>query len=123
MGTAYTIILDGHTFDRDELPFHGPLEEFPDQLWSEINVLGGADPGTILTFLGTKSQKWPFVSVCDEATKEKLVALHTARLPVTLKTPQNPSTGFSVLVRINRIEHKTPAHDGKYRVDFTMTAR
>ena len=123
MATTYTITLDGHTFDRDELPFRGPLEEFPDQVWSEQNVLGAADPGTILTFMGTRSQKWPFTSVCDSTAKDKLVALHTARLPVTLKTPQNPTTGFSVLVRVNRIEHKVPAHDGKFLVEFTMTAR
>ncbi len=123
MASAYVITLDGNTFDRDELPFRGPLEEFPDQVWSEIDVLGTADPGTILTFLGTKSQKWDVVSTCDETTKDELVALHTARLPVTLKTPQNPTVGFSVLVRIKRIEHETPAWDSKYRVEFTMTAR
>ncbi len=75
MATAYVFVLDGYTFPRADVPARGPIEEFDIQRWSEQDVLGTANPGTILTFLGTKSQQWDFVSRGVTATKDKLVGV------------------------------------------------
>lgn len=123
MATAYVFVLDGYTFPRADIPAHGPIEEFDEQIWSEQDVLGTASPGTILTFLGTKSQSWDFVSRGVTATKDKLVAVHAARLPVTFKTPQNASTGFSVLMTRLNIPYDEPIEDGKWLCEFTLVAR
>ncbi len=123
MATAYVFVLDGYTFPRADIPAHGPIEEFAIQRWSEQDVLGTANPGTILTFLGTKSQQWDFVSRGVTATKDKLVAIYDARLVVTLKTPQNASTGFSVAMIRLHIPYDEPIEDGKWLCEFTLVAR
>ncbi len=123
MATPYVFVLDGHTFERDEVPARGPFEEFAPQRWSEMDVLGTADPGTILTFLGTKSQSWrALVSAADEATKDKLVAVYNARLPVNFQTPQN-GTGFNVLMIEFDVEWREPIENGKFRCEFTLVKR
>ncbi len=123
MATAYVFVLDGYTFPRADVPARGPIEEFAIQRWSEQDVLGTANPGTILTFLGTKSQQWDFVSRGVTATKDKLVGVYNARLAVTLKTPQNASTGFSVVMTALRVKYDEPIEDGKWLCEFTLVAR
>lgn len=123
MATAYVFVLDGYTFPRADVPARGPIEEFATQRWSEQDVLGTGDPGTILTFLGTKSQRWDFVSRAIEATKDKLLAVYNARLAVTFKTPQNASTGFSVVMTALRVQHTEPIEDSKFLCEFTLVAR
>lgn len=122
MATVYDMSLDGFSFARDEVFFRGPLEVFSEQIWSEQDTLGSADPGTILTFLGTKSPKWPFDGTFLEASKDKLLAIYDARLPVTFITPQD-GTGFLVLLRDLDIEHEVPSENGKFRCTFTLTKR
>ncbi len=121
--TAYVFVLDGYTFPRADVPARGPIQEFDDQRWSEQDVLGSGNPGTILTFLGTKSQHWDFVSRGVTATKDKLEAVYAARASVTLKTPQNASTGFSVVMTALRIQYDEPIEDGKFLCEFTLVAR
>ncbi len=122
MATAYVFTLDGHTFERDEVPARGPVEEFAPQRWSKQDVLGTADPGTIMTFLGTRSQAWPFSATFDEVSKDKLKAVLAAKVPVVFQTPQN-GTGFSVILTDLRIEHRFPAEAGKWLCSFNLTKR
>ena len=127
MATAYAMSLDGHSFDRDEVFFRGPIEEIAPQIWVEQDVLGTADPGTILTFLGTRSQPWPMDGFFDLASKDKLVSIFAARLPVTFITPQD-GTGFSVLLRDLHVEHEVaaptdPDGNARWHCTFTLTAR
>ena len=127
MATAYAMSLDGHSFDRDEIFFKGPIEEIAPQVWSEQPVLGTADPGDILTFLGTRSQKWPMDGFFDEASKDKLVSIFTTRLPVTFITPQD-GVGFLVLLRDLVAEHEVaaptdPDGNARWHCSFTLTAR
>ncbi len=122
MATAYAMSLDGHSFERDEIFFHGPIEEVAPQRWSEHEVVGTADPGTILTFLGTGSQVWPCDGTFDEASKDKLVAIHVAKLPVTFITPQD-GTGFLVLLRDLVVDHVLASENSKFHCTFTLTAR
>lgn len=123
MGSTYTIVLDGYTFPDGELPFHGPLEEFVPQKWSRQNVLGTADPGTVLTLMGTSSQEWEFESRASTATKDKLVAVYASQVGVTLKTPQNPTTGFTVIMTRLRIRHERPIESSKFLCQFTLVKR
>lgn len=129
MGSTYTIVLDGYTFLDGELPFRGPLEEFSPQVWARQNVIGTADPGTVLTFMGTTSQEWDFVSRASTTTKDKLLAVYNAQTKVIFKTPQNPTTGFTVLMTRLRIQHETPIENtaadglGKFLCEFTLVKR
>lgn len=122
MPSAYVIVLDGYTFLPGEQPFFGPLVEFSLQRWSEQDVIGDTNPGTVMTFLGFSSPEWPLVSRASAATKDKLVAVHNGRKPVLLKTPQN-TTGFNVLLRLTRVEHERPIAGGKYLCEFTLKRR
>ena len=129
MGSTYTIVLDTYTFPDGELPFRGPLEEFAPQRWSRQNVLGTADPGTILTLMGTTSQEWDFESRASTTTKDKLLAVYNAQKLVILKTPQNAATGFNVMMTRLRIQYETPIENtaadglGKFLCFFTLMAR
>lgn len=125
--TAYAMSLDGHSFERDEIFFHGPLEQVAPQNWSTQHVLGGADPGDIKTFLGTGSQVWPMDGTFDTTSKDKLKSIYVARLPVTFITPQD-GTGFSVLLEdlvIDHIEPSAPEGEalGKFHCTFILTQR
>lgn len=122
MATTYTITLNGHTFERDEVPFRGPIEEFADQVWSEQDVLGGGSPGTILTFLGLRSQRWEMSCRADAATKDALKAVYDGRVAVPLITPQN-TTGFNVVMMRFRVAHEEPSENGKFNCEFTLVAR
>ena len=122
MATAYAMSLDGHSFERDEVFFRGPIEEVAPQVWSDQPVLGTADPGDVSTFLGTRSQPWPMDVTFDEASKDKLVAIYNARLNVTFTTPQD-GTGFLVLLRNLVVDHEVPSENGKFHCTFTLTAR
>lgn len=123
MATSYVFDLDGYTFPRDDVPARGPLEEFSPQVWAEQDVLGTADPGTILTLMGTLSQRWDFVSRAVTATKDKLIAVYNGQLAVTFKTPQNPTTGFNVVMTRLLIQHAEPIEDGKFLCEFTLVKR
>jgi hypothetical protein len=123
MGSPYVFVLDGYTFPRDDIPAHGPLVEFSLGQWSRHNVLGAADPGTILTLIGTRSQEWDFVSRASEATKDKLVAVNDGQVKVNFKTPQNPTTGFNVAMTRLLIQHIAPIENSRYLCEFTLVKR
>ena len=117
-----TITLDGYTFPEGELPWRGPLIELSEQVWSEQPTLGLTSPGTILTFMGTKSQPIPFEFRASSATANKLLAIHNAKKEVTLITPQN-TDGFKVLLRKLKIEHGTPEAGSKYLCTGVLASR
>lgn len=120
MGADYTFTLDGQTFNRMS---RGPIEEFATQRWQESKVLGDANPGTVLTFIGTESQRWPFRGVrCTTAQKDKLKTVYSGRVPVLFKTPQN-GTGFNVVLTGLVVRHQTPLSNSLFECDFDLTAR
>lgn len=123
MATVYVISLDGYEFPRSDIPFRGPLKEITPQRWSKQNVLGTADPGSIMTLLGTESPEWPFVSRASSATIDKLEAVYAAQVPVTIKTPLNPDTGLSVLMTQLAVDYREPIEDSKYLARFTLVKR
>ncbi|HLF79656.1 MAG TPA: hypothetical protein VJB57_19415 [Dehalococcoidia bacterium] len=122
MATAYVFDLDGYEFPRGDVPARGPFVEFSPQRWSEQDVLGTAAPGTILTMIGTQSQRWTFVSHAVTATKDKLLAVYNGQVAVTLKTPQN-TTGFSVIMTRLVIQYAEPIENGKFLCEFELMAR
>lgn len=123
MATAHVVDLDGYEFPRRDVPFRGPLVETTPQKWVKQDVLGSADPGSILTLVGTESPEWDFVSRAITATKEKLEAVFAGQTAVTLKTPQNPTTGFSVVMTKLKIRHDEPIEDGRWLCSFTLIKR
>jgi len=122
MATTYTFTIDGHTFERDEVPARGPIVESSPQNWSQQDVLGAGGVGSVLTFLGYKSQTLKYTSHADEATKDKLVAIYEAREEVTFTTPQN-TTGFKVVMTELSVQHEEPIENGKYLCRFTLVSR
>lgn len=122
MATTYDFILNGYTFPRGDVPARGPFIEFSPQRWSEQDVLGTGDPGTILTMLGTQSQKWTFVSHAVTATKDALLAVYNGQVAVTFKTPQN-TTGFDVIMTRLVIEYAEPIENGKFLCEFDLVKR
>jgi len=123
MGTAYVFVLDGYALPRADIPARGPIEEFATQRWSSQDVIGSADPGSVLTMIGTRSQSWRFVSRAAEATKDKLLSVYNGQVGVTFKTPQNPTTGFTVIMTELRIQHAEPIEDGRFLCEFTLVKR
>lgn len=119
----YTIVLDGYTFPQGDLPFRGPLEEITPQKWIKQNPLGDADPGSILTLINTESPEWEFVSRASAATVTKLKAVFAAQATVTLKTPQNPTTGFTVQMTRLKIRHQDPLENSKSLCTFVLVKR
>ena len=122
MATAYVFDLDGYEFPRGDVPARGPIVTFSPQRWSKQDVVGTADPGTILTLIGTSSQEWTFTSHAVTATKDKLLAVYAAGIPVTLKTPQD-TTGFSVQMTRLVIQYDEPIENGKFLCEFDLVAR
>lgn len=122
MATAYVFEIDGYVFPRADVPARGPIVEADPQRWSEQNPLGAYGPGSVLTFMGTTSQRWPFVSRAVTATKDKLVAVFNARLVVLFKTPQNTS-GFNVLMTELDVQFDEPIEGGKFLCRFTLVKR
>ncbi len=127
MATAYAMSLDGHSFERDEVFFRGPLEQVAPQNWATQRVLGTADPGDIKTFLGTRSQVWAMDGTFDTTSKDKLKTIFAARLAVTFITPQD-GAGFSVLLEDLEIDHVEPSGTGgealgKFHCTFNLTQR
>lgn len=122
MATAFAVTLDGYTFPRADIPMRGPTVETSPQRWSQQDVLGAGTPGTILTFLGFKSQEWSYISHASTATKDKLVAVFEGRSEVTFTNPQN-TTGFKVMMTELSVDHKEPIEDGKYLCRFTLVSR
>ncbi len=105
------------------MPARGPIIYAQPQRWSEFNPIGKSDTGaTILTFLGLESQRWTFVSRAVTATKDKLLAVYSARTAVTLKTPQDAG-GISVLMRNLVIQYIEPIEDGKFLCTFELVRR
>lgn len=124
MGSPYVVVLDGYTFPRPDIPFRGPIVEFSTQRWVKQRVIGSVDPGSIYTLIGEESQEWEdLVSRAAEATKDKLVAVYATKAAVTLKTPQNPTTGFSVLMTKLKIRWQDPLPASRYLCTFTLVAR
>lgn len=119
---AYVFEIDGYTFPRADVPARGPFVEFSPQRWQEDDVIGVADAGTILTFLGYSSQRWDFVSRAVTATKDKLLAIYNARAEVLFKTPQN-TTGFNVVMTRLAIQYKEPIDGGLFLCEFTLVKR
>lgn len=122
MPLDYTFELDGYVFPRADVPARGPIAEYSTQVWAEHDVIGDSDAGTILTFIGTKSQRWTYTSRAVTATKDKLLAVYNARLPVLWKTPQN-TTGFNVLMTRLEIEYATPISHSKWMCEFELVRR
>ena len=121
--TAYVFTLDGYTFPTADKPARGPVIYHQPQRWSELDPIGNtATDATILTFLGLKSQRWQFTSRACAATKNKLLAVYTARLPVIFKTPQD-GTGVDVLMTELEIEYAEPIEDSKFLCRFTLVGR
>ena len=122
MATAYVFKIDGYEFPRDEVPARGPIVEEAPQNWSEQDVLGAGAPGTIMTFLGYKSQRWDFTSMASATTVNKLKAIHASRAEVTFITPQN-TTGFKVVMPRLFVPHEEPEAGGKFLCRFTLVSR
>lgn len=122
MASAYVFVIDGYTFPRADIPARGPVVESSEQRWTEQDVLGAADPGTILTFIGTRSQKWEYVSRAATATKDKLKAVYEGKVAVNFQTPQNGS-GFNVIMTRFRVQYETSIEDGKWLCSFTLVRR
>ena len=85
-------------------------------------MLGTADPGTVLTMIGTQSQRWTFVSRAVTATKDKLLAVYNGQNEVTLKTPQN-TTGFKVIMTRLVVHYEEPIENGKFLCEFDLVKR
>lgn len=122
MATTYDFIIDGYTFPRADVPARGPIVEFSPQRWSEQDVLGTADPGTILTMIGTRSQRWTYTSRAVTATKDKLLAVYNGQIAVVWKTPQN-TTGFDVVMTRLVIQYDEPIENGKFLCEFDLVKR
>jgi len=121
--SAYVHILDGYTFPRADVPVRGPIVEFSPQRWDEARVLGGVDPGSVLTFIGYESQHWDLVSRAITATKDKLLAVYAGRAIVAWTTPQStPSTILVVMTRLE-IQYTEPIESGKFLCSFTLVSR
>ncbi len=121
--TAYAVILDGYSFPRSDIPFRGPIAEFTPQQWVKQDVIGTANPGTILTRVGTRSLEWPaFESRASTATKDKLIAVYEAGAVVLFQTPQNP-TGFNVVMTDLDISYMDPIEGGRWLCRFTLVRR
>lgn len=114
--------LAGYVFPTADEPAHGPMVEITPQRWSEQNPLGVYGPGTILTLLGTTSQRWPLISRADINTLTALVNVFNASVPVLFKTPQN-GTGFNVVMTDLFVEYETPIERSKYLCRFTLVRR
>jgi len=123
MTTAYAFILDGYTFPRADVPARGPIVYHQPQNWSEQDIVGSTTTGaTVLTFLGLKSQQWTYVSRAVTATKDKLLAVYNAHIPVVMKTPQD-GTGVNVVMTELEIQYIEPIEDGKFLCTFTLMRR
>lgn len=123
MGSPYVFVIDGYTFPRPDVPALGPLTEFNLRRWIEQDVIGTADPGTILTMIGTRSPRWPFVSRACEATRDKLVAVYAGETVVNFKTPDNPTTGFDVIMTRLLVHHRTAIAGTRSLCEFTLMKR
>ena len=116
-------VLDGYEFPGADMPARGPIEEIVPQQWAKQDVIGDANPGSILTFLGTSSQEWEFVSRASAATKVLLNAVYESQGPVNFKTPQNNDVGFSVVMTELSVRYDEPIEDGKYLCKFKLVKR
>jgi len=123
MASVYTFVLDGYTFPRDEVPMRGPLIEFNKKRFAKQNVIGTSGAPTILTLMGDESPEWQFVSRAKTATKDKILSVYNAAAPVTLKTPQNPTTGFTVVMTELEIQSSEPIEDGRFLCSFKLMRR
>lgn len=122
MSNTYEFTLDGLVIPTAEKPARGPIAEFDKRRWARQDVIGDANPGTILTLLGTSSPDWEFESRAETATKDKYIAVYEGEVEVVLKTPQNAG-GFNVIMEKLTIQHETPIEDGKWLCRFTLVKR
>ena len=120
--TTRTFILDGYTFPQADIPARGPIEAVTPQRWARQSMIGSAQVGDVLTFIGFQNQSWFFVSKCVTATKDKLIAVFEAKIEVVFKTPEE-SGGFNVLMTTLEIEYLTPQENGKYLCRFELVRR
>lgn len=116
-------IIDGYTFPRSDWPARGSIaDDIVPQNWSKQNVLGKAEPGTILTLLGMMSPEWSLFCNAIEATKDKLRAVHVGRLSVVFKTPYNP-TGYNVIMTALTVDTRTTPRGDIFVCRFTLMKR
>lgn len=116
-------ILDSYTFNRSEWPARGSIaDDIAPQRWSKQDILGTANPGSVLTFLGTQSPEWPLVSNASEVLKDKLIAVHAAKVAVVFKTPYNVS-GFNVIMSRLFVEHRETVRGDIFVCRYTLVKR
>lgn len=73
------ISLGTFTFSAGRSPSDGAIETIQPQRWSRFEVIGAANPGSILTYLGSSSRTHRLVAWVTEGDKNSLKAIYDAR--------------------------------------------